>query len=88
MAPDAPRTRSRAAAAAAAPAQALQLGDTHTNVNVDTALGAAVRARAQILGIVFADPETGLEDGLSIADELWAWVSNPDALAPFVGNPL
>jgi hypothetical protein len=86
---DAPKTRTRKTAdAAPAPAAVatnvpdITIGDT--NVSVDgAAVAIIVKARVELLKLVFADPETTFDDGLEMATDLWAWCVDPEVLAKF-----
>jgi hypothetical protein len=79
--------RKSAAKADVAPAQVVAVPDISigdTNVTVDgAAVAIIVKARVELLKLVFADPETTFDDGLEMATDLWAWCVDPEVLAKF-----
>lgn len=91
-----PATRRRSAAAPAestapnsiAPPINVNVEGAEVVVGADQSLvGRVIAARAEVLKLVFADPNTTLDDGLAIADDLWAWVANRDVLADYEPVP-
>ena len=64
-----------AAAAEAAKPQPMQAQPMQFDDAQVSAVGAVISARVEILKIAFANPEEALEDGLAVADDLWAWVN-------------